>query len=109
MIGETNERNTIQRETLSDDGQGGSTRTLATLATCWAKVVPLSGKERDMANQTESPRNYRFTVRRTSETAGVLAKDLIVWRNKTMNIRFIGLNSPKELYLQIEAEDGVAA
>lgn len=108
MIGEMNERITIQRETLADDGQGGATRTLATVAAVWAKVAPLSGRERDMANQTESPRNYRFTIRRTSETAGVLAKDLILWRGKTMNIRFIGLNSPQELFLQIDAEDGVA-
>ena len=109
MIGELNERITIQRETLSDDGQGGTTRSLATLVTVWAKVAPLSGRERDMANQTESPRNYRFTVRRTSDTAGILAKDLILWRGKTMNIRFIALNTTHELYLQIDAEDGVAA
>lgn len=108
MIGDMNERITIQRETLADDGQGGSTRTLGTVATVWAKVAPLSGRERDMANQTESPRNYRFTVRRTSETAGVLARDLIFWRGKIMNIRFIALNSPKEKFLQIDAEDGVA-
>jgi SPP1 family predicted phage head-tail adaptor len=107
--GELNERLTFERETQASDGQGGVTVTRAALFTVWAKVAPLSGRERDMANQTESPRNYRFTVRRNSLTAGILASDVIKWRGKAFNIRFIADAGAMPLFMEIDAEDGVAA
>jgi SPP1 family predicted phage head-tail adaptor len=106
--GSLNERVSVLRATRAADGVGGYTTTNATVATFWASVSPMSGKERDMASQTESPRNYRITVRRSPLSLNVLASDTIVWRSKAMNIRFIGDAGPHAQYLTIEAEEGVA-
>lgn len=107
--GALDERITVQRETLVGDGMGGSEVTTTVLGTFYANVQAMSGRERDMANQTESPRNYRFKVRRSASSAAIREDDKIVWRNKTMNIRFIADQGPRHRYMEIEAESGVAA
>lgn len=109
QAGALNERITVTRVTLTSDGMGGNTESWSTIATLWACVKPINGRERSMAQQTESPRNYRFTVRRTAGSAAILEKDRITWRGKVMNIRFIADNGPKKQYLVLEAEAGVAA
>lgn len=107
--GSLRERITIMRATSrASDGLGGFAPTNTQVATLWADVNPMSGKERDKAAQTESPRNYRITVRRSPVSLNILASDFIVWRNKTMNIRFIPDCGPADMYIHIEAEEGVA-
>lgn len=107
--GALDERITITREALTPDEIGGAVPSWSHVATVWAKVAPLSGRERDMANQTESPRNYRFTVRRSAQSAAFTTKDRLTWRGKVMNIRFIADAGPRGEYMTIDAEDGVAA
>lgn len=106
--GSLNERVSVMRAARVPDGVGGFTPTNNTIATIWASVLPMSGKERDMAAQTEAPRNYRITVRRSPVSLNILASDTISWRGKSMNIRFIGDTGPQAQYLTIEAEEGVA-
>jgi SPP1 family predicted phage head-tail adaptor len=106
--GALDERIIVRRESLVNDGMGGSAVSVSDLGTFYANVTAMSGRERDMANQTENPRNYRFKVRRSSATAAILESDKIVWRNKTMNIRFIADEGLREKYMEIEAEYGVA-
>ena len=107
--GALDERITVSRESLASDGMGGSVVTTTSLGTFYANVMVMSGKERDMANQTESPRNYRFIVRRSTATAAIRADDKITWRSKLMNIRFIADEGHRQRYLMIEAEAGVTA
>lgn len=107
--GALDERITVSRETLVADGQGGNTVTLTTVGVFHANVKVLSGRERDMANQTESPRDYRFTIRRSTLSGTIRADDKITWRNKVMNIRFITDQGPRMPYMMIDAEAGVAA
>lgn len=95
----------FQREVLVSDGAGGSTKSWTTYATVWGMVKALSGRERDASAQTESPRNYRFTIRNRSD---VLAKDRIVWLGKTVNITFIRYEGPRPMFLEIEGLEGVA-
>lgn len=106
--GELSERITVSRYTRVDDSMGGGMDTWAGYATLWACVEPISGRERDMANQTESPRDYRFIVRRTSESAAILAKDKITWRGKAFNVRYIAIPDLRSQFLRIDAEEGVA-
>lgn len=105
--GQLDERVTFQRFTKASDGVGGYTETWATYFACAASVVPLSGKERDTASQTESPRNYRVTVRRSSETAGLKTSDRMDWRGIKMQVRFIADAGPRPLYMTIDCEAGV--
>lgn len=107
--GALDERIVVRREGLTGDGQGGSAVALTTVGTFYASVRVMSGRERDMANQTESPRNYRIILRRSTLSADIQENDKVVWRGKTMNIRFIADAGPRQQYLMIEADSGVAA
>lgn len=105
--GDLDERVTIRRQVRTPDGGGGYQESWTDLATRWAKVGPLSGRERDVANQTESPRNYRVTLRRDGVTATITEADILVWRGRDMNIRFIADGGPRRLYLVLDVELGV--
>lgn len=107
--GSLDERITVRRESLVDDGMGGSVVTDSVVGTFNACVMVMSGRERDMATQTENRRNYRFKIRRSTASAAILEKDKIVWRDKIMNIRFIVDEGPRAMYLEMEAEYGVAS
>lgn len=57
-------RVTLQSKTEVSDGQGGTTKTWATVATVWARVIAtdMSG-ERTEAQSTVSRRLYTVTIR----------------------------------------------
>jgi SPP1 family predicted phage head-tail adaptor len=105
--GSLDERVTFERVSRVSDGGGGGVESWATLYECWAKVTPLSGRERDNAAQTQAPRNYRVTVRVSAETLAVTEADRVMWRGAAMDIRFIADAGPRPLYLQIDCEAGV--
>ena len=108
MTPSLDERVIFERKARVPDGGGGGTESWAPLGTRWASVEPLRGRERDMAQQTESPRNYRIIVRRDSLTATVTAADRVMWRDRPMNIRFVADAGPRPLLQTFEVEAGVA-
>lgn len=106
--GELTERITIKRETLTSDGLGGDDLTVSDVVTVAAKVVPLSGNEREDFNSLSSSHNYRFVIRWRSGATAPLLNDRIEWRGTDFNIRSINDHGPRSMYLEIEAEQGVA-
>ncbi|HYH39919.1 MAG TPA: phage head closure protein [Azospirillum sp.] len=103
--GDLDQRVTIQSETRADDGYGGSTLAWSTVATVWAQVWPVSGKERVQAQQIEAPAMYRCKIRRRGDvTAGMR----VVWRSVAYNIRFVADAGPREPYMVLDLEAGVA-
>lgn len=107
--GKRDQKVAFQRLTTTDDGYGGQIETWATIFSRWCEVKPLSGRERDMAQQVENPRNYRMTIPRDSDTATLTGADRVVWRGKTGNIRFPADAGPQPLEMMIDVEFGVAA
>lgn len=103
--GELDQRVTISRETLAADGIGGATVTLATVATVWAKVVAKSGRERMAADRLDAEAGYLFVIRWRSD---VREADRITWGGVDYNIRAIRQDGGRKLYLEIDAERGVA-
>lgn len=103
--GQLDQRVTIQSFTQAGDGGGGGPKTWTTIATVWAHVRPLSGRERLQADQLESPANYRVTIRRRTD---ITAAKRILWQGKAMNIRFDGRNNVRDLYMTLDCEAGVA-
>jgi SPP1 family predicted phage head-tail adaptor len=63
--GELRSRLVLQAKTEAGDGQGGTTKTWAAVATVWAKKVPadMSGDTTE-ADQTVSRRRHVVTIRR---------------------------------------------
>jgi SPP1 family predicted phage head-tail adaptor len=108
MIGEADQRVTFQRATATPDGIGGVTRTwanFATTATVWAKVTPRLGREGMEQGRINASLTATFTVRYRSD---VTELDRLLWRGEAWNIRRIMRKSGRNLWLDIDAERGVA-
>ncbi|MBS4048573.1 MAG: phage head closure protein [Alphaproteobacteria bacterium] len=107
--GKRDQRVTVQRFTSTDDGYGGQVEAWTDLAIRWCSVEPMSGRERNQAQQTESPANYRVTLPWDSVTKAITTADRVVWNDKTGNIRFIADAGPRPIEAKIDVEFGVAA
>jgi head-tail adaptor len=93
---------TLSPQTQNQYGTLSSTRTL--VAEAYARVRPLSGRERNQSDQTEDSAMYRFYIHRRSDLSGA---NILVWNGVDYNVKFIA-DMPKEPYIYIDAERGVA-
>jgi SPP1 family predicted phage head-tail adaptor len=103
--GEMNERVQIIRETRTSDGAGGQTLSLTTLASVWAHVRPRSGREMERFDRVNASAMYLFVIRYRTD---VEESDRIMWKGEFYNIRYIAQGTGRALYLEIDAERGVA-
>lgn len=104
--GELTERVTFKREVLTADGVGGFDRTLSNICTVQALVRPMSGKEMEHSQSIQSSANYFIVIRYRSD---IRENDTLEWRGRTMNIRFVKDRGPRSLWLEMNAEAGVAS
>lgn len=107
--GKRDQKVTVERFRTTDDGYGGQVEAWTTFCERWVQVKALSGRERNQAQQTESPANYRLTFPRDSVTATITSADRVVWREKTGNIRFPADEGDRPTEFYIDVEFGVAA
>lgn len=103
--GALDQRVTLQRRGQVPDGGGGGAVVWADVATLWARVLPISGRERVQARQVESPAMYRVTIR---PRADVTEADRFVWQGRPLNIRFRAEAGPRPTFLTFDCEMGVA-
>lgn len=104
--GDLDQRIRIESKTrVEDEGAGAEVETWTPVATVWALVWPVSGRERAEAQQVEASTMMRFKVRRR---AGIAAGMRIVWQGRAHNIRFVADAGPRAPFLTIDAEAGVA-
>jgi SPP1 family predicted phage head-tail adaptor len=104
--GTLDQRITIEQETRAADAYGGAVTAWTTLATTWAAVKPLSGRERADMAAIEAPASYRFTIRRRADVTDAMR---LGWNGAVYNIRFIADPGARALYMTIDAERGVAS
>jgi SPP1 family predicted phage head-tail adaptor len=103
--GALDQRVRLETQSLAADGYGGAALTWSLLAEVWALARPLSGRERAEAATIEAPAMYRFTIRRRADlTEGMR----VVWNGQAFNVRFIADGGPRDLYMTLDAERGVA-
>ena len=95
-------RITLQTVERTPDGGGGYTETLTDLATVWARVHPLTGREQLLAMQTEAMQMHRFTIR---YRAGLTTATRILYDGRTFDIRSIVDPEERHRELQIMAEE----
>jgi SPP1 family predicted phage head-tail adaptor len=85
--GELDRRITIERAAATQDpGSGHDIQSWATLATVWAKVTPVSDRERVASAQVSAEITDRFLIRWSPQVSGVSPKDRIVYGGRTYNI-----------------------
>ena len=109
MIGQLDERITLQSATRTADGAGGFTVSWANLPsvpTVWASIKPVRGSEGNAEDRVNARSTALFTIRNRSDLDESVR---IVWRGEVWNIREIRRTGPRPLYLVILAERGVAS
>jgi len=99
----------VQRLVEGDDGHGNVETGWAELMVIWADVRETPGKERVEAGRLQSGATATIRVRLDPDTAAITAKDRIVARGKTWNIRGLAQVDRHGAVLDILCESGVAA
>ena len=103
---ELDERIKAIRTTETEDGAGGFTTSETTLGTIWAKVEPVRGQERVIADLQRGAETYRIHVYNSGVGKSLTTDDRIEWRGLTLNVRRAP-NAGRDLFRMIEAESGV--
>lgn len=106
MIGELDERVTFKRRDETKNAYGTLVPADTEIATVWAKVRPMSGRERDRGQQTEARSNYVVRVHNSPAIRTVTEGDLVLWRDVELNINFIADAGPRSLFVEMECERG---
>jgi len=107
QIGELDQRIEIFRQVKSDDGQGGFITSDVLQHTLWAHVITKGGGEVFKFEKVEATAVFTFVIRFNSQL-GIQEDDFIRWEGVDYNIRAILKKSGRRLYLEIDAERGVA-
>ncbi len=109
--GALNEKITIERETTTGDGSGGSSSSWAQIAAPWSKAKPVRGTESVKAGQAASVKTWLFTVRKGSDTEGINASDRVRAFGQVLKILSVRPGGPDgsdlRAWLTIEAETQV--
>lgn len=103
--GELDKRITIKREVETPNRSGGFDLSLVDVATIWAHVRPKSGNEFTSETRVNASVSYLFVIRFRND---LRPSDHIIWNGVSFNIRAILTRGGRDLYLEIDAENGVA-
>lgn len=103
--GELDKRVTIRREVETPNRSGGFDLSLVDVATLWAHIRPKSGRETSNETRVNASVSYLFVIR---FRADIRPSDRIIWNGVSYNIRAILTRGNRALYLEIDAENGVA-
>lgn len=96
---------TIERETSTSDGAGGSTITWSAVATPRAFIKPMSGGERLQAMRLESTVTHRIFIRYRDD---LLTSDRINFNGRLMQIRALINLEERNRWIEIYADEGEA-
>ena len=95
----------IKRKDQLQQADGSLQTTLSTVADCFAKAKVQRGSESSQSDQIDARSSCVFIIHTRSD---LLEDDVIVWNSRTYNIRFIHDSGLGAIYMDIEAERGVA-
>ena len=99
----------IEKKAFADNGFGGHSETWSTLATVWAKVEHLSGRELQLAQQVSPTITEEMTIRYRNDVADNSKTEeyRINYNNKKHNIRGVKDldNMHKWLFLKCEVRE----
>jgi len=98
------ERVILRANTYTKDALGGNIPTTTDLATVWARVQPLRGQELKDIGRLAAKQLYLVVIRHRTD---LTTDNIIIWDNKTLNIRSIQNRDERSQFLSMECEDGV--
>lgn len=78
----------LQRVTVTSDSHGDQVKEWATIATAWASIEQLSGREFLQASQAMSDVNVRIRIRGRTDVT-LTPKDRVLYGARTFDIRHV--------------------
>lgn len=81
--GKLRDRVTFRRQTNTKTATGGLARTWADLATVWAEVINLNGREAVIGTVLQGVSTFQITVRYRTD---IQASDQIKWNGRELNV-----------------------
>ena len=106
-IGNLRKQIAIQAEQQTSDGAGGYMLTWLTLATVWAEIAPVTGREIYAAGHLEGRVTHKITARWRSDL--VLTSDMRVLSNaRSFNIRAVMNRDESNQWAEFLVEEGGA-
>ena len=103
--GELDQRVKVQRLSPTPDGYGGTTDQWVEIGEFWAHVRPLSGREIQDFDQLQGEARYLFVFRNGIDLRDA---DRLDWYGEQFNIRVRKQPKGRAMYVEVEAERGVA-
>ena len=101
-IGDLRHRILFQYLERTADDQGGYTEEWKNLKTVWAKVEPVSSKERLYSQRIEYQRSHKITIRNTD---GITQEMRIVFDDRYFQIKGIRKIDERNFFMLIDAEE----
>lgn len=101
MIGELDQRVSLQAASRAGDGGGGASLTWTEFASVWANVTPGTGTDELGPDRNESVTAYRVTLRRRTD---VVAGQRVVTEALTLTIRNVLDNGPRAATMTLLCE-----
>lgn len=107
--GELNRRITLQQRSIVADSFGEPLAVWTDLASLWAGIQPLSGRELELAQKVSSEVTHRITIRyraSLTDTRSMAALRLL-YRNRTFNVHAVLNEDEANVQLQFLASEGL--
>lgn len=102
--GKLNKRIVIKRQTKTSDGFGGTTSTLSTIATIWARVTELKGEIQKTDFVSGRYVEVEIIIRSKTADQYILANDIIQIQGQTGDYRINDIyESQEDQYVKISA------
>lgn len=105
--GALNKRIALQAETRTPDGAGGYALTWTTVASLWANIQPVFGRETSAADRQESRVTHKITLRWQSAVTPT-ASMRVLYKTRAFNIRAVLNANEADRWMILLAEEGSA-
>jgi SPP1 family predicted phage head-tail adaptor len=106
-IGELRKQIVVQQEQQTPDGAGGYALAWTTLATVWADIAPVSGKEVFASGHLEGRVTHKVTLRWRADI-NITSDMRIVYSSRAFNILAVLNGDERNRFAEILVEEGGA-
>lgn len=103
-IGQLDKRVTIQETVRVPDGGGGYTETWKDVATVWASLQPLSGREVIQSGQLQAQVPHRVRIR---YRPGITAANRLTFKGRTLEIISVANIDERNVELELLCQEVV--
>ena len=107
--GQLNRRITLQRQSIVQDSYGGPVRTWLNVATIWADIQPLTGRELEIAQRMASEISHQITVRYQASLTdtGVVSGYRALYKARIFNIHAALNEDESNVLVTLLASEGL--